>query len=199
MYRAGQQFRAAHGVATAHASMDWETYSEAGFVWNESLQKWESPRGCGAQTRGIKAVGTFNYVNHPTFEVLSLAYDLLEGRGLRHWVPRMTEFGLADEPHDLIAHVAAGKILAGWGVSFEWTVWTYYCVPRWGWPAWPIENARCDMAKAQVMAYPAALDNAGELLLPEHLRKDKAGSALIRKLTMPQNPSKKLEQAHRLV
>ena len=190
----GDQFRAAHGITTAYASWDVETYSEAGLVWNGA--KWESPRGCGAQTRGLKAVGVYNYVTHPTFELLSVAYDLLDGAGMRHWVPRWCEFGLVDEPHDLVAHVAAGRILAAWNVGFEWSVWNLYCVPKFGWPPLAIEQCRCDMAKAQVMAYPAALENAGAILLPAHLQKDKAGGALIRKLTVPQNPSKKLEQAH---
>lgn len=187
-YYAGQQFRAGIGLSTMWPALDWETYSEAGYVWNAAAQKWESPRGCGPQTRGLKAVGTFNYVNHPTFEPLSLAYDLLDGRGTRHWVPILTDFGLADEPHELIAHVAAGGILSAWNVYFERCVWSW-CVRKWGWPVWHVENSRCDMAKAQVSAYPAALENAGALLLPEHLRKDKAGHALVRKLTVPKNPS----------
>lgn len=190
MFHAGQQFRAGIGLSTMHPSLDWETYSEAGYVWNPDTQKWESPRGCGAQTRGLKAVGVFNYVNHPTFEVLSLAYDLLDGKGVRHWVPRPCEFGLADEPHDLIGHVARGGTLAAWNIGFDWTVWEYHCRARWGWPAWPIENARCNMAKAMVNAYPAALEDAGAILLPPHLQKDKAGHALVRKLTVPKNPSK---------
>jgi hypothetical protein len=37
---------------------------------------------------------------------------------------------------------------------------------------------------------PASLENIGEILLPEHMRKDKAGHALVRKLTVPKNPSK---------
>ena len=192
----GDTFRAGIGLTTAYASLDWETYSEAGYVWDDTLQKWASPRGCGAQTRGLKAVGAYNYATHPTFEILSLAYDLLDGRGVRHWVPRITEFGLADEPHDLIAHVAAGKILTAWNVFFEWVIWEHYCRPKWGWPAWPLENARCTQAKAAVSAYPQALENAGAILLPAHMQKDKAGGALIRKLSVPQNPSKKLEAAH---
>src|SRR5262245_63277284 len=87
MFYDGQQFAAGCGLATMHPALDWETYSEAGYVWDEAAQKWASPRGCGAQTRGLKAVGTFNYVWHQTFEPLSLAYDLLDGRDVRHWVP----------------------------------------------------------------------------------------------------------------
>jgi hypothetical protein len=189
MYYAGQQFRAGVGLSTMHPSLDWETFSCAGYVWNEAAQKWESPRGCGPSVRGLKAVGVFNYTNHPTFEPLSLAYDLLDGRGMRHWVPRYCDVGLADEPHDLIAHVAGGKILAAFNVAFERAVWTW-CVRKWGWPVWHVENSRCDMAKGQVSAYPASLENIGEILLPEHMRKDKAGHALVRKLTVPKNPSK---------
>jgi hypothetical protein len=191
VYLAGQQFRAGIGLSTMYASLDWETYSEAGYVWNEAAQKWESPRGCGPSVRGLKAVGSFNYTHHPTFEPLSLAYDLLDERGVRHWKPHPDHDvdPLLYGPQDLIAYVAAGKILAAWNVAFERQVWAW-CVRKWGWPVWLVENSRCDMAKAQVSAYPAALENAGQILLPEHLRKDKAGTALVRKLTVPKNPSK---------
>lgn len=173
-----------------YASLDFETYSAAGMCWSEIAQKWESPRGCGPQTRGLKAVGAFNYVNHSTFEILSLAYDLLDGRGVRHWVPKITEFGLSDEPHDLLAHVARGEILSAFNVAFERRCWQDYCRRVWGWPNWPVENSRCDMDKGKVSAYPPSLESVGELLLPEHLRKDKGGHALVRKLTVPKNPSK---------
>lgn len=189
MFHAGQQFAAGCGLSTMYPSLDWETYSEAGFVWDAATQTWKHPRGCRGDTRGLKAVGTFNYVTHPTFEPLSLAYDLLDDRGMRHWVPLMTEFGLADEPHDLIAHVAAGRILAAFAVSFEIAVWNLYCVPKYGWPMWDVANARCDADKARVSAYPPGLENVGDVLNIAE-KKDKVGSYLIKLLTVPKDPGK---------
>jgi hypothetical protein len=188
MFYNGQQFAVGPRLSTMHPSWDVETYSEAGYVWNEADQKWRSPRGCGPSVRGLKAVGTFNYVTHPTFEFLSVAYDLLDGRGVRWWRPVFTEFGLADEPHDLVAHVRDGKILSAFNADFELDCWNLYAVPKYGWPIWHIGNARCDMAKAKAWALPGSLENVGEVLNIAE-KKDKAGTALVRKLTVPKNPS----------
>lgn len=188
MYSYGQQFRAAFGLSTVWPGLDWETYSEAGMVYDEAGRTWRSPRGCGPQMRGLKAVGVFNYVWHPTFEPLSLAYDLLDGRGVRWWRPIKCDVGLADEPHDLLAHVAAGRNLAAFNVGFELTVWEW-CVVNWGWPVLHLEQIYCTMAKGQVSAYPPSLAEVGYVLLPSHLQKDAAGEALVKKLTMPKKPS----------
>lgn len=187
MYFNGQQFRAGLGITTMHPTFDWETYSEAGFVWNYVTQKWEPLPGLGAQNKGLPAVGAYNYITHPTFEILSLAYDLLDGRGMRHWVPRMTEFGLADEPHDLIQYAAAGGILEAFNVNFETWVWNLYCAPRWGWKPLQLEQLRCCMAKARANAYPGSLGDVGRVLNLVN-QKDPMGDYLIKKLTVPKNP-----------
>lgn len=188
MYTYGQQFRAGFGLATVWPGLDWETYSEAGMVYDPVLRKWAHPRGYSGQNKGLRAVGVFNYVWHPTFEPLSLAYDLLDGRGVRHWVPVKCDVGLASEPHDLLAHVDAGRNLAAFNVNFELTVWEW-CVVNWGWPVLRLEQMFCTMAKAMVHANPPSLEANGEILLPPHLRKDAAGEALVKKLTMPKKPS----------
>jgi hypothetical protein len=187
VYVNGQQFRAGVGITTMHPTFDWETYSEAGYQWNYVTQKWESLPGLGPQNRGIGAVGAYNYITHPTFEVLSLAYDLLDGRGMRHWVPHMTEFGLADEPHDLIQYAAAGGILEAFNVGFELYVWNLYCAPRWGWKPLLIEQVRCCMAKARAHALPGSLADVGYVLDLVN-KKDPMGDYLIKKLTVPKNP-----------
>jgi hypothetical protein len=187
MYRNGQQFRAGIGITTMHPTLDWETYSEAGYVWNPAKQKWESLPGLSSQNRGLKAVGAYNYITHPTFEPLSLSYNLLDGRGEILWIPRMTEFGLADEPHDLIAYIRDGGIVEAFNVGFEAQVWNLYCVPRWGWPPLPQEQERCCMAKARANALPGGLGDVCDVLDLVN-KKDPTGDKLIRKLTVPKNP-----------
>ncbi len=198
--KAGDVFACGPFTTTAHPTLDWETFSAAGFVWDPVACKWGSPPGLSAQNRGLPAIGARNYVEHPTFEVLSLAYDLLDGVGLRHWVPpadlgrciaRGDRHCVGDirHPYDLLEHVASGGMLEAVNVAFEWTVWNFYCVPVWGWPALPQEQVYCCAAKARAAAYPGSLEPMGEVLKLSQ-QKDKAGKDLIRKLTVPRNPTK---------
>lgn len=182
------------GLTTVLPDFDWETYSEAGLVFDPDEMKWDPLPGLSGQQRGLKGCGVRNYIQHPSFRILSLAWDLKDGKGKRWWRPDDgTTAELAHvycEPDDLKAHVAAGLLLEAWNSSFEWQVWEFYCVPVLGWPRLHLSQMRCAMAKAKVAGYPAALKNAGEVLnLVE--QKDPAGEALVRKLTMPRKPTKK--------
>ncbi|MGH8236174.1 MAG: hypothetical protein ACREXP_04025 [Steroidobacteraceae bacterium] len=197
--------------ATIYPDTDYETYSEAGFqwvppppgewkwkprkptkknpepgtwVWHELFGYWDSPPGVSDQKRGLKSVGTRNYVQHPSFDVLCFAYDLKDGRGRRRWKPG------DPPPLDLFAYVHAGGIIESWNVMFEWSVWTFHCVPKLGWPPLPIEQLRCCMAKAKACAYPGALEDTATVLRLQN-QKDKAGAEVMKKLTKPKDPSKK--------
>lgn len=145
--QAGIQFAIGIGVATVIPDFDFETYSEAGLVWNPSSQKWDSPPGLSDQNRGLRAVGARNYVEHHSFEVLSLAWNLKDGNGVQWWrpepsipykqYPRYDSYaGIAHgyHPRALLEHVAAGGALEAHNVNFEWTVWNVHCVPVLGWP-----------------------------------------------------------------
>lgn len=225
---AGERVPVGPFFATIHPDDDFETYSEAGYVWeppdtpgewiwkdhkrtrkNEHMPrpgewkwkphfgKWGSLPGNSNQKRGLKAVGSRNYVQHPSFRVLSFAYDLKDGRGRRRWKPPEDlrphldyPFGQSPHPVDVLKHVAEGGILESWNVMFEWTVWNFYCVPVWGWPRLEVKQLRCAMAKAKASAYPAKLENACDVLeLPAELKKDPDGDRLIKKLTVPKNPT----------
>jgi DNA polymerase bacteriophage-type len=194
MLLAGMQFPAMHGVATILPESDYETYSEAGYQWNEIEQKWEGLKYAGKTKRGLTVVGTYNYVLHPSFRIIQLAYNLKNGDGARIWRP-----GFPD-PTDLFDWIKRYRynqpldciegLLEAWNVFFEATVWNLYCVPKLGWPPFYIDQMRCCMAKAAVAGYPRGLDNAGPVLKLVH-QKDKEGKDLIGKLTVPKNPTKK--------
>lgn len=169
---------------TTLALMDFETYSEAGYLWDADEQRWGSLPGHSDQSRGIKAVGSRNYVEHPTFEILCLAYDLKDGHGPSLWIPGRAA------PERLFAHVRAGWLIEAWNSGFEFDVWSVHCTPVLGWPVLALEQMRCAMSKSAANAYPRGLDDAGPVLGIEHL-KDPAGKKLIRKLTVPKNPTKK--------
>ena len=197
----------------SHGTMDFETYSEAGYRWDDDTQKWRSPIGFANAKRGIEVVGTHNYVNHPTFRPLSLCYDLHTGTGVQRWIPpddlqpidvvaigpppghaqhSPTDHGpYADARHPwaLLKYIENGGMIEAHYVGFEHTVWEW-CVANWGWPEWPLSQQLCSAAKARASAYPGALDPLCVVLDVDE-KKDPAGKRLIRKLTVPRNPTKK--------
>lgn len=171
------------GVAFGHAevlpSLDFETYSEAGYVIEPSGRV----RGVGSQGKGgLPAVGTPIYAAHPSTRVLSLVYDLKDGKGRRHWAPG---FPL---PLDLIEHVLRGGLLEAWNITFEWYIWNMVCTRVYGWPALPLEQCRCAMAKARRYSLCGALDNTAKVLGTP--RKDPDGKRLLEKLSRPLTPTK---------
>lgn len=181
---AGTVLVAGLGTATILPDFDFETYSEAGFEWDEEKGKWGKPPGTPPNKEaGISVCGAAVYSEHPTTEVLSLYYDLKDGRGRRHWKPG------DPPPYDLFAHIAAGGLLEAWKSAFEMWIWENVCVARMGWPPLPQEQVRCAMAKARAHALPGALDAAGDVLQLKNQKKAD-GKRLIKKFSVPQNPTK---------
>lgn len=177
--RAGTKLVAGAGFSTVLPDLDFETYSEAGFVWNGV--KWEAlPRASKGQ-KGLNVVGAARYAEHPTTEILCLAYDLKDGRGRRLWKPG------DPPPQDLFDHIAAGGLLEAWNVGFERKIWEKVCV---GWPRVPRAQWRCAMAKARAHALPGKLDNAAKVL-GTIAQKDKRGKQLLDLYSVPRQPTKK--------
>lgn len=184
MLLAGQVYDAGPATATVLPGLDFETYSEAGHRWDEVSQSWKMPLGAGGTKRGLGVVGVKNYVNHPTFDLLSLAYDLKDGRGERVWVPGQPP------PADLLDHVARGGLLGAWNSGFEFTVWNDYCVRVLGWPPLRLEQMRCTMVKGRSWSMPGKLADAGSVLRLV-IQKDKDGDRLLKKFSEPRKPTKK--------
>lgn len=177
---AGTQIATVLGHSTVLPSMDFETYSEAGFIIDERTGK---VRGASNDGKGgLNVIGTPQYAAHPSTEVLCLYYDLKDGRGRRPWYPG------TPNPQDLLDHIAAGGPIAAWNVTFEFWIWNMVCVRRLGWPPLQIEQCYCDMAKSRRHSLPGAMGKCAEVLgTPD---KDKAGKNLIQKLTRPHTPTK---------
>lgn len=169
------------GVVTELADLDFETYSEAGYVFDHGAQKWRQLNKSG--TGGLPAVGAPVYAAHPSTRILSMAYDLKDGLGARLWLP-----GCPD-PLDLFEHVRAGKLLEAHNAGFERLIWHYVCVGKMGWPAMPLEQWRCSKAKARVFGLPAALGELGKALNLT-VQKDSDGTRLLNKFSKPRNPTK---------
>lgn len=176
----GTQLIAGLGKSTVIADFDFETFSPAGYIWDG--KSFHPP--AGAQKKGLPAVGAAVYAEHPEAEVLSLAYNLKDGRGPRVWQPGETL------PYDLFGYLEAGGLIEAWNVGFEAWIWDKVCVPKYGFPALPSTQLRCAKAKGQAYGLPPSLATAGEVLkIPSP--KDTDGKRLIEKFCVPQNPTKK--------
>jgi len=166
------------------ADMDFETFSTAGFIWNEADGKWRPPSGAPKGKSGLFVVGAARYTEDPSCEVLSFSYDLKDGHGPRLWMPGWPP------PVPLFEHLAAGRLIEAWNVAFERWVWRNVCVPKYGWPPLPDRQLRCAMAKSRAAQYPGALSEASEVVLGVNL-KDAEGKRLLDKFSKPRNPTKK--------
>lgn len=172
-------------VTTILPDLDFETYSEAGYVFDWRTNKWRLidgvPKSCHS---GLEAVGAVVYTEHPTAEILTCAYDLKDGRGPRVWRP-------GDPlPADLFDYIASGGLLESWNDGFEFRVWNNIAARRYGWPPLPAEQQRDAMAKARAFGLPGALEKAAAAIGAE-IQKDADGSAIMKRLSKPRNPTKK--------
>lgn len=161
---------------TQHATIDFETYSEAGYEWSDALNKWVPPEGGSATNRGLSLVGVVNYTRHPTFEVLCAWYRL-PGQQLTLWAPDMPP------PADLFAYIAAGGIVEAHNMAFEHRVFQAL-----GWPEVPLAQQRCSMAKSRAWALPASLDLAAATLGTTPKNPD--GKKGIQLFSVPRQPTK---------
>lgn len=178
---------------------DFETKGDAGFVWvppyvDGKLGHWESLPGFDTQKRGLPAVGVRVYVEHPSFTPLMLAYDLTPqyaGATAVQW-----ELGTSWAClQPLFDHIRAGKLLEAHNAGFEYQVWNYFCVPRWGWPALSIRQLRCSAVKSRAAGYPGKLADVTEVL-DTLIKKDKDGDRLMKLFSIPRNPTKKDPRAY---
>lgn len=179
---AGQQIAAGCGVSTVLPDMDFETFSEAGYIWDEASRSFKAPKG--ATKKGLKAVGTVAYSEHPTTEVLELAYDLKDGLGPRLWLPGMPP------PIELFAHITCGGLLEAWKSSFEYWIWKNVCSARMGWPELPFWQLRDAAAKSRAFAWPGKLEKAAQVAGTAD-QKLTEGQRLINKFSIPRKPTVK--------
>lgn len=190
-FRRGDRIPAGPGYSTVLPDWDFETYSAAGFVWDEPAQKYRAP--LAALRKGLPAVGSAVYTQHPSIEVLSLQYDLKDGAGARWWRPGMPRpADLIDylgtfDPDEPASYTQAGLIEAH-NSMFELRVATEGLHKRYGWPAIHLRQLRCSAAKCRAHAIPGALADAGKVLDIRH-QKDPRGMALIKRFTHPRDPT----------
>lgn len=177
---AGSYIAVGAGYARVIPDMDFETYSEAGYYFED--EKWKSISNTAPH--GIGAVGAAVYSEHPSTEVLSLAYNLKDGKGPRLWLPGMPA------PQDLFDHIVSGGLVEAANSAFEYFIWTNVCHKRMGWPAIDRLQLRDPSAKARAFSMPGALGKLAKVLNVRDLKIDD-GKRLIQKFSVPRNPTKK--------
>ena len=179
----GTRVPAGLGHAVVLPDADFETYSEAGYYFDPVKQAWHGPHRAPQKKKGLPVVGAAYYAQHHSTEVLTFAYDLKDEAGSRLWLPGM------GPPTDLFDYLAQGGLLEAWNVAFEWWIWNFVCVRRYGWPALSYLQTRCAMAKARASGWPGSLGNAAAVM-GVATQKDKRGDALLKQFSMPRNPTK---------
>lgn len=171
-------------------TMDFETFSAAGYVWVPPGSDTRKPNGqwtclpnAPQSKKGLKIVAASVYTEHPTAEVLTLSYDLCDGRGVRRWRPGLPL------PQDLFDHLARGGTVESHYAMFERLVWENVCVPKYGFPPLNPYQQRCSMATARTNNLPGKLEFLGDVLNVA-VKKDKEGTRLLEKLSVPRQPTK---------
>lgn len=170
-------------------SLDVESFSAGGYVWKPDKNRW----GSLAEGRkgGIAVIGAAAYAAHPSTEILMLSYGPSEWT--KSWMLGQPA------PQDLCDHIEAGGLISGQNVMFEFWTWNECLAERHGWPR--LEICQLIDAAALCRAYgaPGKLQYAGEMLLPpEQRKKESLGAALIRKFSIPQNPTQKEPERRRI-
>lgn len=165
-----------------HVTIDFETYSEAGYVYNKATRKWEGL--LNANKKGISAVGAAVYAKHPSTRILSLAYKLSQDTEIKLWTPDQP---FPEELFDFVG-IAQNPIEA-WNVGFERWIWEEV-LPRHNSyvPKIRPDQWRCAMAKSRAFALPGSLAECGKVLNTS-IQKDKEGTRLLNKFSMPRNPT----------
>lgn len=161
--------------------MDMETYSEAGYYRDEPANRWRSV--VKTAPHGLGAVGAAAYAEHPSTEILKMAWDLLDGNGPQIWRledgdPRV------NRPESLCRHIESGGVLEFTNDMFEYWMWHYVAHLRYGWPALPLSQVRDAAAKSRNYSMPPGLADFPRILNVPVLKAD-VGKRLIAKYTHP--------------
>lgn len=127
----------------------------------------------------LKKVGVHRYAADPSTSVWWLYYSF-DGIVYNRWKP-------GDPfPANLAEHVAAGGRVVAHNAAFERTIWNIVLIARMGLPLtrMTIEQQDCTMARALVLAIPADLDRAVQVL-GGAVQKDEEGHRLMLKMMKP--------------
>ena len=147
------------------AHIDFESYSEAN-IWD-----------CGA----------YVYSQHPSTEILCLAYAIDDGP-----VIVLTPDDLGEIMPDLLEVLKTGGVFIAHNSFFESCIWNNILVKKYGWPKIPINQFRCTMAKSLARSLPRSLKDVGKALNAPILKSDEGYRTMI-KLCKPKSDGTRYE------
>lgn len=172
------------------ASLDWETKSEAGYVWNppganpkKPLGYWSALPGAPQGKKGLFVVSAAAYAEHPTTDIITASYKLPGMARPARWRPGLPV------PADLADYVRDGGLIRAHNSMFERLIWENVAARLYGFPGVRPEQWRCSMATARTNNLPGGLSNLGAALGVDTV-KDAEGKRLINKFSVPRNPTK---------
>ena len=122
----------------------------------------------------LPTVGLDNYANHPSTEVLCMAYSV-DGGPVQLWTPEASFPSVFCDPQ---------ATFQAWNAMFEYAIWNCVCVPKYCWPPLKLEQVIDSMAIAAANNIPQGLDDAGTFMNSTY-KKDPIGAKLIQKLCKP--------------
>lgn len=145
----------------AELHLDWETYCDL----------------------DLTKVGAHKYAEHESCDILCAAWAFGDDEP-RLWLP-----GMACPP-EIAAHIKAGGEIHAWNANFERLIWLNVAGPKYNWPVPDLRQYRCIMVRAMAMNMPARLEHAAPAF-GLAIRKDDAGSRIMKSLCKPRKPTKK--------
>lgn len=125
----------------------------------------------------LKKCGSDVYARHPSTDINCFGYAFNDEP------TQLLRFG-EPLPTRIVNHIRSGGILKGQNVPFEWLIWNYVCVPKYGWPPLPPHQVLCVMAQTYAMSLPGALENSAPAL-GITAEKDMVGNRVMLQLSKP--------------
>ena len=134
--------------------IDFETYSAAGIVWDG--QKYTSPPGIAAGSKGLFCTGAWEYAAHDSTEILTVSYSI-DGAPVRRWKPG------DPQPSDLLNYLRGDGRIEAHNWFFEHAIFNNVATRRHGWPRVGASRFTCTAARAAAYGLPRALEKARTL------------------------------------
>ena len=128
----------------------------------------------------LRKTGAHLYANHPTTDILCMAYSINGERPVSLWI-------LGEPmPIDIMLEIDAGASVVAHNAAFEYLIWNGVGVKKYGWPPLKLEQLYCTMTMCYSLGLPGSLDNASKSLGINH-KKDLKGHRIMLQLCKPRS------------
>jgi DNA polymerase len=135
-------------------------------------------------TVDLRAAGAYRYAEHPSTDVWCMAWAVDDGEPAI-WTPSPATHG--NTVPDVVSHAATqGWEMRAFNANFERLIWNTIMVPRYGFPALPLEAWHDTAADAAAMALPRSLGECAAVLGVAE-QKDESGSQLAIRMSKPRS------------